>query len=428
MNPPGRREMISQALASASQGSTSESAEELRYVARQPILDLRERVHGYELFFRSGPETAFRGEGNMATRTMLDNTVLFGVEKFTGGLPAFVNCTLEALVEGHVIVLPPAMTVLEILENVEPTPALVAACRQLKNLGFKLALDDFVWDEKFAPLVDLADYIKVDFLEVDAASRKDLLSRLKSRSTALLAEKVETLDDHKIARVEGFTLFQGYYFCRPQLMKNVVIPANALLHFEIMHLLQTDPIDLYKLSQLVKREESLSYRLLRMVNSAGFGIQQEVSSIHEALMIVGEETFRRIALLAIATELCAGRSSEILSMSLIRARFCETAAQLCSLRSGEQYLLGMFSLLPAMVRIPMEDLTPKLPIRTEIRSALEGTDNQERSLLAWMEGCECADWSACQGIAGTLGIEQEKLNECYAQAVLWADQANSFAG
>ena len=371
--------MISQAQAYPSQGSASDFAEELRYVARQPILDLRERVHGYELLFRGGPETAFRGEGSLATRTMLDNSVLFGVEKFTGGLPAFVNCTLEALIEGQVTVLPPAMTVLEILETIEPTPALVAACRQLKNLGFKLALDDFAWDCKFAPLVELADYIKVDFIESDAGTRKDLLT-----------EKVETLEDVTCARGEGFTLFQGYYFCRPQLMKNVVIPANALLHFEILQLLQTDPTDLYKLSQEVRRDESLSYRLLRMVNSAGFGIRQEVSSIHEALMIVGEETFRRIALLAIATELCAGRPSEILSMSLIRARFCELAAQLCSLHSGEQYLLGMFSLLPAMVRIPMEDLTPKLPIRTEIRSALEGTANQERRLLAWIEGCEHA--------------------------------------
>ena len=281
---------------------------------------------------------------------------------------------------------------------------------------------------EICPLVELADYIKVDFILSDAAARKKLLDRVKGRKIKLLAEKVETVDDHRLARAEGFTLFQGYYFSRPQLMKSAVIPHNALLHFEILQLLQADPIDLHELSRLVKREQSLSYRLLHMVNSAGYGMSEAVSSIQEALMIVGEETFRRIALLAIATELCAGRSGEILTMSLIRARFCELGAQLCSLSPGEQYLLGMFSLLPAMLRIPMEELTPRLPIRSEIRSALEGVPNRERGLLAWVEGCEHADWQACGEIARTLGIEQEKLNEIHAQAVLWADQSHNLAG
>src|ERR1035437_7833367 len=136
----------------------------LRYVARQPILDLRGRVHGYELLFRAGPEASFRGDGDLATRTVLDNTVIFGLEKLTGGLSAFVNCTGESLTEDLVHILPPSMTVLEILESLEPTPSLIAACRKLKAKGFRLALDDFTWKPKFDPLVELADYVKVDFL------------------------------------------------------------------------------------------------------------------------------------------------------------------------------------------------------------------------------------------------------------------------
>src|ERR1700677_3893605 len=135
----------------------------LRYVARQPILDRNARVHGYELLFRAGPEAGFRGNGDIATRTMLDNTVIFGLEKLTGGLPPFVNCTRESLTEELVNVLPPSMTVLEILETLEPTPELITACRKLKDAGFRLALDDFTWEQKFDALVELADYIKVDF-------------------------------------------------------------------------------------------------------------------------------------------------------------------------------------------------------------------------------------------------------------------------
>ncbi len=121
----------------------AELESDLRYVARQPIMDLRGRVHGYELLFRAGPEAAFRGDGDTATRTMLDNTVMFGLEKLSGGLPAFVNCTRESLTDNLVRVLPPSMTVLEILESLEPAPDLVAACRKLKCGGFRLALDDF---------------------------------------------------------------------------------------------------------------------------------------------------------------------------------------------------------------------------------------------------------------------------------------------
>ena len=143
-----------------------ELAGALRYVARQPILDLRGRVHGYELLFRAGPEACFRGDGDSATRTMFDNTVMYGLDKLTGGLPAFVNCTAETLTESLVHVLPPSMTVLEILENLEPMPELIRICRKLKASGFRLALDDFTWKPNFDPLVEIADYIKVDFTRV----------------------------------------------------------------------------------------------------------------------------------------------------------------------------------------------------------------------------------------------------------------------
>ncbi len=135
----------------------------LRYVARQPVMDRRNRVHGYELLFRSGPEAAFRGNGDLATRTMLDNTVMFGLERLTGGLPAFVNCTRESLTEDLVSILPSSMTVLEILEDIEPTPSLIEACKNLKSAGFRLALDDFTWRPGVESLVEIADYIKVDF-------------------------------------------------------------------------------------------------------------------------------------------------------------------------------------------------------------------------------------------------------------------------
>jgi EAL and modified HD-GYP domain-containing signal transduction protein len=415
--------MATQLLAPTNQSAELDRSAGLRYVARQPILDLRGRVHGYELLFRDGPVEAFHGDCNMASRTMLDNTVVFGLEKFTGGLPAFVNCTQETLTGDLVNVLPPSITVLEILETVEPTPAVIEACRKLKAAGFRLALDDFIWEPRFDPLLALADYVKVDFTLSGAEARSDLLRRLKGKPIALLAEKVETQEEYEQARAEGFTLFQGFYFCRPVLIENREVPANRLFQLEVLQLLHTDPIDLHELSRLVKRDTSLTYRLLRLVNSPIYGFHQEVASIQSALMVVGEDAFRRIATLAIAGELNAGQPVEIMRMALIRARFCELTAELCALDPTEQYLLGMLSLVPAMLRIPMAELTPALPLRGAIREALEGTANNEASPLLWLAAHERGDWSACDEIVKGKGLQPERLLRSYADAVFWAESA-----
>jgi EAL and modified HD-GYP domain-containing signal transduction protein len=415
------------AIANALDNAELESNSVLRYVARQPILDLQGKVHGYELLFRAGPEASFRGDGNFATRTMLDNTVIFGLDKLTVGLPAFVNCTLESLTERFVDVSPPSLTVLEILETLEPIPELVALCLKLKSLGYRIALDDFSWHPKFTPMVKLADYIKVDFIQTDAAERQELLYRLRGTPAILVAEKVETLEVYKQACKEGFTLFQGYYFCRPQLMQCRKIPANQISHIHMLKLLQQDPLDLHQLSQLVKRDTSLAYRYLRLVNSPMFAMRQKISSIMSALLLVGDDAVRRIATLAITSELSAQQPPELLRMAFVRGRFCELASSVCGLRRGEQYLLGMFSLLPAMLRIPMINLAPELPLREEIRAALMGTVSRESSLLRWAEFHERGDWEECDAIIHAYGLNLEKMTWFYAEAVVWADSALNYS-
>ena len=416
--------MASQALtAEKPTGAEPDVPGSLRYVARQPILDLRGRVHGYELLFRAGPEAVFRGDGDLATRTMLDNSVLFGMDKLTSGLPAFVNCTAESLTERLVDILPPSMTVLEILETVDPTPQVIVACRKLKETGFRLALDDFIWSPKWAPLVELADYVKVDFMQLNAAAREQLQKRLKGAAVALIAEKVETQEEYKQACKEGFTYFQGYYFCRPVLLKGRRVPANRLFHIRIMELLQHQPMDLKQIGDLVKRDASLAYRLLRLVNSPICAIRQEVRSIEAALVAVGEDAFRRIATVAIASELNANRPPEILRMAFVRGRFCELAARLCALDPTEQYLLGMFSLLPAMLEISMVELAPNLPLREKIREALVGALSRDSSLLMWADRYEHGDWMRCDAIAQSYSLNQETLVRCFEEAVVWAEAA-----
>ncbi len=396
----------------------------MRYLARQPILNPRGQVHAYELLYRQGLENFFRGgDLETASRTVVDNAVIFGLEELSDGLPAFVNCTAEVLTGELAGVLPPALTVLEILETVEPTPELITACRNFKSQGYHIALDDFVWDPKYAPLVELASYIKIDFLSSSAEERKNIIRQIRGSSAKLVAEKVETAEDHRQAVKEGFSLFQGYYFCRPVMMEKRKIPANTLFHLEILQELIKDPLDLNRLSPLVKSDTSLTYRLLRLVNSAGYGIRQEVRSIQSAMVIVGEDAFRRLATLAIASELNAGQPAEILHMALIRARFCELAAALLRLNPTEQYLLGMFSLLPAMLQVPMEQVAPLLPLRTPIRDSLRGADVPEGRLLGWLEAHENGDWAVSDAIVQSSNLNRERLGRGYSETVLGAATA-----
>ncbi len=407
--------------AASSDGMNLGLAAALRYVARQPILDLYGRVHGYELLFRSGPETMFRGDGELATRTIIDNSVIFGMDTLTGGLPAFVNCTAEALIKGQAGLLPASMTVLEILETVEPTPELIDACRRLKSLGFRLALDDFVWTAALEPLIEIADYIKFDFLALEEGKRREMLQRIGDRPVALVAEKVETQEEYRRARDEGFRFFQGYYFCRPMLLSHRKVPANNAFHIELLRVLQQVPLELQKVSELVKRDPALTYRLLRLVNSPACAVRREVRSIRTALLAVGDDVFRRIATLAIASELNTGQPTEILRMAFIRARFCELASHPCDLSPLEQYLLGMFSLLPAMLDASMDEIVSALPLRPEIGAALAGEPNRERALLSWIEANERGDWHRCDTLAAEQGLDQDHLRRCLAEALSWSE-------
>ena len=404
-------------------GSTEEQAGELHYVARQPILDLHGAAQGYELLFWNGRNPTTRGKSDLATRTMLDNTVVFGLEELTRGLPAFVNCTADSLTKEWVEVLPPQMTVLELASDAEPTPGLLAACRKLKALGFRLALADFNGIPDYRFLADLADYIKVDIHKVSALSRGNLLRWLTGSTASLVAQNVETQEEYGQACKEGFDLFQGYYFCRPEPLENHKIPGNRLVHLEILEDLQSNPVDLQRLSQLVMCDASLAYRLLRLVNSPVCAMRQEVTSIHAALMLVGDATFRRIAMLAIATDFNTDQPEEILRMAFERGRFCELAAPLCGLSPSEQYLIGMVSLFPAMLLIVMEDLVRMLPLRETARDALLGRDIPEGMLLHWVVCQEHGDWAGCDAIVGSSGMSHEQVMRCHALAVEWAEAA-----
>jgi len=410
-------------LQDLAQSSLRGKTSEVRYVVRQPILDTQSNVHGYELLLWNGSEVVLGGMSELAAHALLGNAMVFGVEELASGRLAFVQCTAESLAEEWVWSLPPKMTVVEVLEDTRDLPRLLELCRKLKELGFRLAVDNFTRNPGARALVELADYVKVDIANIKAPERRFLKGMLAGIPACPIAVNVETQEEYREVWGAGFQLFEGFYFCRPEPVRSHQIPANRALHIEILEVLHKDPVDLDRLSQLVMCDASLTYSLLRLVNSPVCAMRQEVTSIHSALMLLGEERARRIAMLAIANDFDRGEPAELLRMAFERGRFCELAAGLLGLAPSEQYLIGMASMFPAMLRTTMEDLVQLLPLRQEARDALLGKGNREGIFLDLVACQDSRELTTHQAILQSNGLRFEQLLTHLADARAWANAA-----
>jgi c-di-GMP-related signal transduction protein len=387
------------------------------YVARQPILDRSGAVFGYELHFHQAAPSRLEGTLRDAGHGLLDTVATYGVEHFSPGSRAFLHCSSEVVVEGGWEGLPRSRTVLEFSSTSTPSPELIRACHRLQEAGFELALLNFDFTCPAGELLEFVDYVKIDANHL-AGLEGDSLSRgLIGKRAIVIADNVQTHAAHRKARSLGIRYFQGLYFCNPDFIPGGEIPAQSAYQVQILRELFKDPLNLKTLCPLVKEDASLVYRVLRFANSPLCALCSPVTSIESALMILGDNTFRRIAALAIQCALSQGQTPELLNMALIRARFCAGAASLCGLDPDEQYLLGMLSMLPPMLRVPMQQILSELPLRVEIRNALAGIPGKERALLSWIEHLEENCIPGCEQIAEEYGLDAERMADLYCRAL-----------
>jgi EAL and modified HD-GYP domain-containing signal transduction protein len=348
---------------------------------------------------------------------MLDVLSFFGAERFTGGAWGFVQCGPEVLTGDLFGGLPPVMTVLEIPRCENVRPAYVRACLRLREMGFRLALSDYVVDDPREPLLDLVHHVKIDFANLDSPYWQRLCNQLYRTQATVVADNIHTHEAFRKARAAGVQYFQGFYFCHPELFPNGTVPADRAHHLEILHELFKDPLDFKSLVPLVSCDPSLVCRVLRFVNSPICAVRNPVTSLETALLILGDKIFRRVATLAIQCTLSQDQSPELLRMAQTRSRFCSDAAILASLDPDEMYLMGMLSLLPAMLQVPMQTILPGLPLRKEICDALAGSTVRERCLLSWLEALEANDIAECEAIAAQYGLSTTMMAQTYMNAV-----------
>jgi EAL and modified HD-GYP domain-containing signal transduction protein len=394
------------------------------FIARQPIFDKGQKVYAYELLFRSGLHNYFDCEDidHASTSVIANSFLLFGIDEMTAGRKAFLNCTRKVLVEDLATALPRQHAVIEVLETVEPDDEVIAGCKRLKDLGYTLALDDFVYHRKFEPLLDLADIVKVDFLISGPGERQRISTLLRRRGIRMLAEKVESQADFEQAVAMGYELFQGYFFSKPVILSRRDIPANKLQYLRILKEIHRPEIDFKKMAQTVQSEISLSYKLLKLINSAAFGLRHKVSNIIQALSLLGEREIRTWVSLLSVSSMADDKPAELVINSLIRARFCEQAAYLIqeANQQSELFLMGLFSQLDAILDRPLSELLDEIQVSVAMRTALIDNEGSRYKLLMLAVALERGLWENLGVLAKDLALEELTLSGLYLDAVKWA--------
>jgi EAL and modified HD-GYP domain-containing signal transduction protein len=395
----------------------------MKYLARQPILNRARELFAYELLFRNGIQNSCDGlDLALASTSVLDTSFLIGLEKITAGHPMFINCPRDFLLRDYVSLFPPKLVVIEILETIKPDQEVIDACQRLKQAGYSIALDDFVDSPGWAPLVALADIIKVDFRLTNRLEQQALVSRYASKNIRMLAEKVETQEEYATGMQMGYSLFQGYFFCRPEMMQHRDMPSSKLAYLELLRAATAPEFDIRELALKIKHEPSLTFRLLRYLNSAAFGLRSEIHSVPHALSLLGERELRKwIAVVSVGV-LAGGKPDELMTVPLVRGRFCELLAPLAGMagHANDLFLMGLLSVMDAILDQPLDSILAELPVRREIKDALQSRTGLYRRLLEIATAHERADWEKVSALVSVTGMNEEQVSALYVSAVDWS--------
>ncbi|MFY9843358.1 MAG: EAL domain-containing protein [Terriglobales bacterium] len=335
-----------------------------------------------------------------------------------------MNCTRDFLFKDLITLLPPNQVVAEILETVEPEDRVIAACKRLKSFGYLIALDDFAPNDPRIPLCEFADIIKVDIRATSAQERVGMMRRFGSPKCKMLAEKLETPHEFQQARDMGFVYFQGYFFCRPEIVVGREVPASRLHYIRMLEMVSRREIDMRELEKMLKQEASISYRLLRYLNSPIFGFSLEIKSIRHAMAVLGEREMRRWIRLVVTVGAAEQKCSELVLMGLARARFCELLS-LGTESDSDLFLMCLLSIMDAILEVSMEVLLEQLPVDHDTKAVLLGQKSSLRPLYQLMLAQESGEWAQSSELARELKLPDEKVASTWFQALQWAQEATS---
>ena len=388
-------------------------------VGRQPIFNNYLQVDAYELLFRSagsGNQARFVDGDQATTEVILNSFSEIGLADLVGDKRIFINATRNFLTGKYPIPIPPDKLVLEVLEDITIDKELVAALKDFAARGYHIALDDVVSLKRIQPLLGIAKTIKVDLLSIDRTGLPALVQSLKRYKINLLAEKVETQKELKFCKHLGFTYFQGYFLCKPNIVKGRRLDTSRLVILQSLAKLQDPQINFQDLEQIIAQDVSLGYKLLKLVNSAHYAVREPVKSISQAVSFIGLEQLRGWMTLLLLSAI-PNKPRELTNIAMSRAKMGEILARSIGVGPVESYfMVGLFSVLDALVDMPMQQAIAHLPIAEDITNALLHRTGRMGEVLEVIIAHEKGDWDNMPKLV----IDPAVVQGSYMKAVKWA--------
>ena len=315
------------------------------------------------------------------------------------------------------------MTVIELLETVEPDDEVIAACKELKRRGYTLALDDFVYHQGMDDLIALADIIKIDFMETEAEERNRIFAELAGNGHRIVAEKVETQEQFAEAIRLGSHYVQGYYFCKPKVISRKGITPDKVNYIHLLREINRPNIDYDRMEKLIKSDLALSFGLLKLMNSAAFAFSKRIESIRQALVLLGQQNIRKWFSLVALSKMATDKPQELVVNSIIRATFCESLGLSLGMneRREDLFLMGMFSMIDAILDQPLEDALAQLPLSDEVKECLLGNENAFRPVMELAMTYERGQWQRFAEEAKEAGLSEATGSQLYYKALRWVE-------
>ena len=402
------------------------------FVARQPIFNANEDMLAYELLYRNNEENVFPNiNGDQATADVIINSFMnIGINELSNGKPCFINFTENLLQLRLPTYFQPRDIVVEILESVIPNAQIIDICKELKQLGYKIALDDFIYNDDnpyFYKYLKFVDIIKVDILHTSLEMRAKIETMARLMNIKLLAEKVETREEYDELKLKGYDFYQGYFFSKPAIVSAHNIPTYFHSYIEIIkNLTMTEP-NVDSIAILIERDLSLSHKLLKLINSTAFRPQKKIHSIKQAIVLLGLiEIQKWVYVLSISDNLTrkSDMSDELIRISLTRGKMCESIAHLRKKTSttASYFMIGMFSLMDTITGVPMEKLLKELPLCDDICNALMGVENQYKQVLGLAIAVEQGKWSEITEICTAFQIYENEVLTIYTDSLNWSNE------
>ena len=388
------------------------------FIGRQPIYDREQNVFAYELLFRNSEKNfADIDNQDQATSKLIVNALTeFGLSNIIGDKLGFINLTRNFITGTLPLPAEQDRLVLEILEDIELDDSILNGIQRLKKENYTIALDDFIFHPHLTPLVEIADIIKIDLMALDDEQLRQHVEDLSKYPVKLLAEKVETQEEYQKCLDYGFDYFQGYFFCKPDVLSGKQTPANRLALLNLLSKISNPDIDIEQIETLIMQDVTLSFRLLRYINSSHYSMDKEVSSIKHAIMLLGIETVRSITYLIVITSI-EDKPFELFVTALIRAHMCELIASEIDQanQSPTYFMIGLFSVMDAIMDQHMADVLEQLPLNANIRKAILEYQGTMGQALQASISYERGEWDELDASI----VTADKISEIYLQALTW---------